>query len=99
MNALPPIPRWPATKILSDLLKGTVVSSQKLPDRQDALHRFRGKPVTGCLVLLRIAHPFSIPGNENHSMGRCDSARECRFGPTIAAAEEPSGPTDSLVVE
>jgi hypothetical protein len=34
--ALPTIPRWPATKILSDFLNCTIVSSQKSPGGQDA---------------------------------------------------------------
>src|SRR2546421_8845533 len=40
MNALPTIPRWPATKILSDFFTCIVVSSQKLPGRQDARRVF-----------------------------------------------------------
>src|ERR1700748_159111 len=40
MNALPTIPRWPATKILSDFFTCTVVSSQKLSGRQDACQPF-----------------------------------------------------------
>ena len=38
--ALPTIPRWPATKILSDFFNCTVVSSQKSPGGQDAYQVF-----------------------------------------------------------
>jgi hypothetical protein len=48
--ALPTIPRWPATKILSDFFNGTVVSSQKMPGRQDA-HRVFGLAESSAAIL------------------------------------------------
>jgi len=52
MNALPTIPRRPATKIFSDFFNCTVVFSQKFPARQDARRPFTAMAVTGCLVQL-----------------------------------------------
>src|SRR6059058_5586555 len=49
-SALPTIPRWPATKILSDFFTCTVVSSQKLPGRQDA-HRVFGLAENSASIL------------------------------------------------
>src|SRR5262245_65994476 len=88
MSALPTIPRWPATKTLSDFFNCTVVSSQKLLCRQDAYR--------GCLRLPRIALPFCIRENEIDSLVRCNRTSEHRSGPNITNVEGTSGPTDSV---